>query len=163
MYGQDRPPPSACRSLWAFMALFPVVGPKRARGLPPSHEATPLFRMYAAPSKQLVGSIWQGWFRDACKDAKITYKDFGISCFRIGGMMAMQLQGASEVEVMAQGRWVSDVWRVYSRRDKDSSAKWAGAILSRSAVARSGAPISAVASRPERAIARGSPMRARTF
>ena len=77
--------------------------------------------------------------------------------------MAMQLQGVSEVEVMAQGRWVSDVWRVYSRRDKDSSAKWAGAILSRSAVARSGAPISAVASRPERAIARGSPARARAF
>ena len=33
----------------------------------------------------------------------------------------MQDAGASAVEVMAQGRWRSDTWRVYSRRSKQSS------------------------------------------
>ena len=57
------------------------------------------------------------------------YAKYGAHAFRVGGVVAMQDAGASAVEVMAQGRWRSDAWRVYSRRSKRSSMTWASAIM----------------------------------
>ena len=57
------------------------------------------------------------------------YSDFGGHAFRVGGVVAMQEAGASAAEVMAQGRWRSDTWRIYCRRGKARSMKWCRAIL----------------------------------
>ena len=60
------------------------------------------------------------------------FRRFGLHCFRVGGVVAMQEAGASMPEVMAQGRWKSDVVRIYCRRGKERSMRWGQRIMRRS-------------------------------
>ena len=114
-------PVSACRALWFHMALFPGPAPD-----------APLFRVYA-PRTALPSALplasFKSWFKAACVAGGVEYKQFGSHCFRVGGMVAMQQAGASVTEVMAQGRWRSDVWAVYCRRDPATARQWASIIM----------------------------------
>ena len=94
-----------------FVNEYPV---PRAR-----HPATPWFReqifgMYT----QVTHYRFMADFKIVCKLAKIAYAGYGKHAFRIGGMNAMQDAGATAPEIMALGRWASDAWRLYARRER---------------------------------------------
>jgi len=107
----------ACRALWAHFAWFP-----------PTCRTAPFLRQYPS-NGQLLVSAFKSWFVRACSHAGIDHSLFGIHCFRVGGMVAMQDGGASLPAVMAQGRWRSDAWTVYCRRRPATAMLWASAIM----------------------------------
>ena len=107
----------ACRALWAHFAWFP-----------PSCRTAPFLRQYPS-NGQLSVSAFKSWFVRACSHAGIDHSLFGIHCFRVGGMVAMQDGGASLPAVLAQGRWRSDAWTVYCRRRPATAMLWASAIM----------------------------------
>jgi hypothetical protein len=55
----------------------------------------------------------------------------GTHAFRVGGMDALQDAGASDgvSDIMALGHWRSDVWVLYSRRNKPRLREWSRQIL----------------------------------
>ena len=84
-------------------------------------------------SEEAVGlishnSFWSG-FKAVCKTAKIEYGVLGKHCFRVGGMNALQEANASVCEIMALGRWRSDAWKAYARRNRRMLMRWTGEVL----------------------------------
>ena len=68
--------------------------------------------------------VFMALFRQVCEQAGILGPPFGTHCFRVGGLNALQDVGCGPAELMAFGRWASDVWRVYARRDHRRLAHW---------------------------------------
>ena len=68
-------------------------------------------------------------FKALCRTAKILYKGLGKHCFRVGGMNALQEANASVCEIMALGRWRSDAWKAYAKRNRRGLMKWTGTVL----------------------------------
>ena len=115
----------ACRAIWALLAVFPV--PARLR------HVSPLFADAKGSAIQLSrSSFWRSFGTVMRAAGHADFRKFGLHCFRVGGVVAMQEAGASMPEVMAQGRWKSDVVRVYCRRGKDRSMRWGQRIMRRS-------------------------------
>jgi hypothetical protein len=73
-------------------------------------------------------SFWSG-FKAVCRTAKIRYEVLGKHCFRVGGMNALQEANASVCEIMALGRWRSDAWKAYARRNRRTLMRWTGEVL----------------------------------
>jgi hypothetical protein len=90
--------------------------------------SAPFLRQYPS-NGQLSVSAFKSWFVRACSHAGIDHSLYGIHCFRVGGMVAMQDGGASLPAVLAQGRWRSDAWTVYCRRRPATAMLWASAIM----------------------------------
>ena len=59
-----------------------------------------------------------------CKRASIDAVELGMHCFRVGGLNDLQDLGCGPAELMALGRWSSDVWTLYSRRSRSRLVKW---------------------------------------
>ena len=101
-----------------YMSRFAV-----ARG---DAATTPLFRLTENAAGSRGQRMTQGRFKTVfnqlCRSADpvIQYKDFGVHCFRVGGMNRLSDLGASVPQICALGRWSSDCWQVYGRRHRDA-------------------------------------------
>ena len=94
-----------------FVNAFPIV---RWR-----HPATPWMRQLEfGMATQVTHAQFMSDFKTACRAADVRYEGFGKHAFRIGGMNALQDAGATVPEIMALGRWTSDAWRLYARREQ---------------------------------------------
>ena len=112
----------ACQAIWALLSAFPV----------PASSAfcCPLFAADRGSALQMSKQSFSKWFAAAMTaGGHADHAKFGAHCFRVGGVVAMQEAGASVSEVMAQGRWKSDVWKLYCRRGKRRSMHWGKSIL----------------------------------
>ena len=115
----DEDPDGAMEHICRFIDTFPVPEYRR--------EAVPLFRRKINPSPaQFHRYDFKRDFRWVCRNAspELQYKQWGTHAFRIGGLNALQDAGASVAECMALGRWRSDAWKLYSRRNRPRLVEW---------------------------------------
>jgi hypothetical protein len=102
--------------LWRYARRYPVARNKAA--------VTPLFRekegKKGAPVSRLSKSRFTRAFNVLCREASppIVYSQFGIHCFRVGGMNRLMDLGATAPQICALGRWSSDCWQLYARRQR---------------------------------------------
>ena len=59
-----------------------------------------------------------------CSKASIDPDNLGTHAFRVGGMNHLQEYGATIAQIMAIGRWSSDAWKLYSRRNRKRLVVW---------------------------------------
>ena len=59
-----------------------------------------------------------------CSKASIDPDNLGTHAFRVGGMNHLQESGATIAQIMAIGRWSSDAWKLYSRRNRKRLVVW---------------------------------------
>jgi hypothetical protein len=101
-------------AMWRYMRRFPVV--RERAGI------TPLFRTKPTKGREVTGRltkpVFQRIFRALCKTAGIPGKDYGIHCFRVGGVNRLMDLGATAPQICAMGRWQSDCWLLYARRQR---------------------------------------------
>jgi hypothetical protein len=83
----------------------------------------------AAAAGLISHSQFWSCFKALCKTAGIQHKGLGKHCFRVGGMNALQEANASVCEIMALGRWRSDAWKAYAKRNRRGLMKWTGTVL----------------------------------
>ena len=57
-------------------------------------------------------------FHELCRKADIQYSQYGIHCFRVGGMNRLMDLGATAPQICAMGRWQGDCWQLYARRER---------------------------------------------
>ena len=89
------------------------------------HATTPLFRSARAlPAGQVTDRSFWAHFKKGCRKAGITYSGLGKHSFRLGGMNRLQDLGASVATICAHGRWASDAWAAYSRRNQLTLMSW---------------------------------------
>ena len=89
------------------------------------HAATPLLRSTRAlPTGQVTDRSFWSHFRKGCRKANIVFDGLGKHSFRVGGMNRLQDLGASVATICAHGRWASDAWATYSRRNQLSLMSW---------------------------------------
>ena len=57
-----------------------------------------------------------------CREASpsIWYTGLGLHCFRVGGCNRLIELGATVAQIMALGRWASQCWELYARRNSES-------------------------------------------
>ena len=106
--------------IWHMQCAAPV--PRNRAG------EVPLFGMSAwSATHPIVIQISQHKFvsvmHQLCNGASpvIRYKvggNLGLHCFRVGGANRLIDIGASAPQVMAAGRWMSDCWTLYARRQR---------------------------------------------
>ena len=68
-------------------------------------------------AQQVNAAVFMAAFNRAVKAAGINLH-FGTHCFRVGGVNTLQDMGVGPAEIMAMGRWASDVWSLYARRNR---------------------------------------------
>jgi hypothetical protein len=109
---------SPCWNLWFLIATFPVASDLA--------DSTPLFRQSTGgtpntlqPVVQVSVEVFWSDFKHFCRNANIQYDQYGTHAFRVGGMNTLQDAGVGCPEMMALGRWASDIWTVYSRRQRE--------------------------------------------
>ena len=110
---------SSCWALWFFFGCYPVPEHRRSD--------TPLFR--ADPtgpnaSQSVTTARLMSTLKAVCKAANIGVLECGMHCFRVGGLNDLQDLGCGPAELMALGRWSSDVWTLYSRRSRTRLTQW---------------------------------------
>ena len=111
-------PNAAGPMLWRYANRYPVC--RSMAGV------TPLFRakdpVAGQPVDRLSQTQFKAVFRELCRKAspEIQYQDFGIHCYRVGGMNRLMDMGATVPQICALGRWESDCWKVYARRHRAS-------------------------------------------
>ena len=99
---------------------------------------TPLFRdKRQGACKQWSRRDFIKDFRWVCRQADqfgmhLEYSTWGTHAFRVGGMNALQDAGCTVAEIMAMGRWKSDAWLLYSRRNRPRLMYWSAQILANS-------------------------------
>jgi len=105
-----------------FVNRYPV---PRAR-----HPAVPWFRnLEHGNYKQVTHYDFMVDVAKVLRAAGVSSKGLGKHSFRVGGMNALQDAGASVPEIMALGRWASDAWRVYARRERKGLLRWTARVL----------------------------------
>jgi hypothetical protein len=62
--------------------------------------------------------------KSMCSKASIDPSNLGTHAFRVGGMNHLQESGATIAQIMAIGRWSSDAWKLYSRRNRKRLVVW---------------------------------------
>ena len=104
-------PNAAGPAMWRYMTRFPVT---RGRA-----GITPLFRIHQTlQSARLTKSVFTRVFHELCRKADIQYSQYGIHCFRVGGMNRLMDLGATAPQICAMGRWQGDCWQLYARRER---------------------------------------------
>jgi hypothetical protein len=112
---QGSGPNAAGPALWRY-----VLG----RGTLEKERGTrPLFEVpgtQGRPGKSLTHTIFSRVFKELCDMAqpRIDHRAFGLHCFRVGGMNRLLDLGATAPQICALGRWSSDCWKLYARRQR---------------------------------------------
>ena len=110
---------NACWALWFYLAANPAD--------PARQQAVPLFRLspYGPRCLEHQSAVqFMKELRARCKQAGISEK-FGTHFQRVGGLNELQDMGCGPAELMAIGRWASDVWKIYARRSRSRLSYWA--------------------------------------
>ena len=99
--------------VWWFLFTFPV---DKAFA-----DVTPLFRsprgFGAALQARITIPAFLKSFRGLCKQADIQYSVFGTHCFRVGALNLLAALNVPVTQIAAKGRWASDCWKVYARKN----------------------------------------------
>jgi hypothetical protein len=104
-------PNAAGPAMWRYMSRYPVTRRRAA--------ITPLFRKQSTlQSGRLTKPVFQRIFHQLCRAAEIRYNVYGIHCFRVGGVNRLMDLGATAPQICALGRWQSDCWTLYARRER---------------------------------------------
>jgi hypothetical protein len=103
---------SPCAYFWDLCVLHPVCKA--------FHSSTPLFgSSMSSRGDRLSEHQFMKQWKLFCTIAGITFKLFGKHAFRRGGINRLIDLGCSAPQIAALGRWKSDVWKIYARRNKD--------------------------------------------
>ena len=103
---------SPCAYFWDLCVKHPV-----NKAL---HPSTPLFSSsISSRSERLSENQFMKQWKGLCTTAGITFKRFGKHAFRRGGINRLIDLNCSAPQIAALGRWKSDVWKIYARRNKD--------------------------------------------
>ena len=98
-------------AMWRYMTRYPV---RRLRA-----GITPLFRQHNTEgSARLTAQVFKTGFNALCRKAGIQYNVYGKHCFRVGGVNRLMDLGATAPQICALGRWQSDCWQLYARRER---------------------------------------------
>jgi hypothetical protein len=98
-------------AMWRYMRQYPV---RRERA-----GYTPLFRQERTEcSARLTKAVFMTAFHKLCRKAGIQYSAYGTHCFRVGGVNRLMDLGATAPQICALGRWQSDCWQLYARRER---------------------------------------------
>ena len=102
---------SPCAYFWDLFSLHPL--PKI------HHNSMPLFASsISSRSSRLSERQFMKQWKTFCAAAGMTFK-FGKHAFRRGGINRLIDIGCSAPVIAALGRWKSDVWQIYARRNKE--------------------------------------------
>jgi len=112
-------PNAAGPALWRYVLGRNI--PEQERGVKPLFEVP---GVRGQPGKSLTHTIFTRVFRELCQLAKpaIDHAVFGLHCFRVGGMNRLLDIGATAPQICALGRWSSDCWKLYARRQRAALA-----------------------------------------
>ena len=114
-------PNAAGPALWRYVLRRAV--PTKDRG------CTPLLMIKHknGPPRRITLTIFNRVFKALCEAAqpKLNAGDYGLHCFRVGGMNLLMDLGASAPQICAMGRWSSDCWKLYARRQRKQLAQLA--------------------------------------
>ena len=103
---------SPCAYFWDLFVMHPV-----GKAL---HASTPLFgSSMSSRGDRLSERQFMKQWKSFCTTAGITFQLFGKHAFRRGGINRLIDLGCSAPQIAALGRWKSDVWKIYARRNKD--------------------------------------------
>ena len=103
---------SPCAYFWDLLVMHPI-----GKAL---HTTTPLFgASMSSRGDRLSESQFLKQWKGFCTTAGITFQLFGKHAFRRGGINRLIDLGCSAPQIAALGRWKSDVWKIYARRNKD--------------------------------------------
>ena len=70
--------------------------------------------------RRITHTIFRRVFKELCKGAvpPLNADEYGLHCFRVGGMNLLMDLGASAPQICALGRWSTDCWQLYARRQR---------------------------------------------
>jgi hypothetical protein len=108
---------SPCWNLWFMVATHPV-DPTVADQVPLFQASVSGVPRSTPPFTQVKAAVFWSDFKRFCRLADVQYSQFGTHAFRVGGMNALQDAGVGGPEIMAMGRWASDCFTHYSRRQR---------------------------------------------
>ena len=102
---------SPCAYFWDLFTFHPL--PRI------QHDSTPLFASsISSRSSRLTERDFMKQWKAFCTAAGMPFK-FGKHAFRRGGINRLIDIGCSAPVIAALGRWKSDVWQIYARRNKE--------------------------------------------
>ena len=107
-------PNAAGPALWRYVLRRQV--PVGRRGVAPLLA----IRTGLGPERRLTATIFQRVFKELCTAAvpPLDAAEYGLHCFRVGGMNLLMDLGASAPQICALGRWSSECWQLYARRQR---------------------------------------------
>jgi len=85
---------------------------------------TVMFPANASSAVPISASNFLRVAKSMCTKAGVDNKELGTHAFRVGGMNHLQESGATVAQIMAIGRWSSDAYKLYSRRNRKRLVVW---------------------------------------
>lgn len=110
-------------AMWRYMRRYPV--PRKV-----ATRVSLLRQKLPANSARLTAMVFTRVFKAMCVKATIRWQKmgavpaYGIHCFRVGGVNRLMELGASAPQICAMGRWASDCWLLYARRERRYLLEW---------------------------------------
>jgi hypothetical protein len=83
-----------------------------------------IFRVSPTSVRAITTNSLQHAAARLCRDAKINPDGIGTHAYRIGGMNHLMESGATIPQIMCIGRWSSDAWKLYARRNRSKLMSW---------------------------------------
>ena len=90
---------------------------------------TVLFPAKASSAVPISASNFLKVAKAMCAKAGIDNTALGTHAFRVGGMNHLQESGATIAQIMAIGRWSSDAYKLYSRRNRKRLVVWSRKLM----------------------------------